>query len=462
MFNSRTDLILNEIKNNLDKSNAEIARIVVKKHSKEFSGWELESVRKRVSKVRIKNKFNNDTNERNKLDNKLASEFSEKDLEKIESYMESGNNAVLEKITNEKVQSLDDLIRICKINTEIWNIDKYEQSAYQVPMRLRQYNQKNERTADIKDVEQLYRVKAYLSRKVEELQLKSLKDEMIEEMKKYAPVYKKIEYKIDKKEKDNAVLMEIFIPDLHLGKFGWALEVGADYDLNIASQLYIDCVDTLLERVKGYKIDRFLLPVGNDFFNSNDSFNMTANGTPQDEDTRWQKTFRKGKDILIQVIDKLQLIAPVDVKVIVGNHDETRMAYLGEVLVAFYHNCPNVTIDNSPMLRKYYQYGKNLIGFDHGKDVKINDLAILMATEATKKFADTKYREWHLGHVHTQKTFLTLTTDESKGIVIRYIRSLTTPDLWHYRHGYINNIRAGESFLWHKEVGLIGQFSANL
>ena len=462
MFNSRTDLILNIIKNNLNKSNAEIARILMEKHSKEFSGWKLDSVRRKISKVRIKNKLNNNIN---KEDNKLNNEILNKDLEKTESYVEYGNNAVSEKITTEQVKTLEDLIQVAKIDTNVWKIDKWECSVFESHTKLRKFEHidgKFQRIDDVHKVQPLYRVKCYMSKKVEEIKLVNLKNEIIEEMKKYAPVYKKIDYKIDKKEKDNAVLMEIFIPDLHLGKFGWHLEVGEDYDLNIASQLYIDCVDTLLDRVKGYKIDKFLLPIGNDFFNSNDKFNMTANGTLQDEDTRWQKTFRKGRNILIQVIDKLQLIAPVDVKVIVGNHDEDRMAYLGEVLYAFYHNCPNVNIDNSPTLRKYYQYGKNLIAFDHGKDVKINDLAILMATEATEMFAATKYREWHCGHIHTQKTFLNLTTDESKGIVIRYIRSLTTPDLWHYRHGYVNNIRAGESFLWHKEVGLIGQFSANL
>ncbi|WP_297430822.1 hypothetical protein, partial [Clostridium sp.] len=98
MFNSRTDLILNIIKNNLNKSNAEIARILMEKHSKEFSGWKLDSVRRKISKVRIKNKLNNNIN---KEDNKLNKEILNKDLEKTESYVEYGNNAVSEKITTE-------------------------------------------------------------------------------------------------------------------------------------------------------------------------------------------------------------------------------------------------------------------------------------------------------------------------------------------------------------------------
>ncbi len=77
MSNDRNKTILEEIKNNSDKSNADIARILAKKYPKDFSGWKEDSIRRKVSKVRNKHSLNNDS----------VSEG----LDKIESYLNNGN-----------------------------------------------------------------------------------------------------------------------------------------------------------------------------------------------------------------------------------------------------------------------------------------------------------------------------------------------------------------------------------
>jgi hypothetical protein len=53
-----------------------------------------------------------------------------------------------------------------------------------------------------------------------------------------------------------------------------------------------------------------------------------------------------------EVIDKCASIAPVDVIIIPGNHDEERTFYMGDALACRYEGNPNVTVDNSPKTRK--------------------------------------------------------------------------------------------------------------
>ena len=280
---------------------------------------------------------------------------------------------------------------------------------------------------------------------------------MIAELKKGAPVYKKHVYK----EFNDPVMLEANLFDFHFGKLTWGKETGENYDLKIAKKLFINCIDKLINYAKMFQVERILFPIGNDFFNVNSSAATTFMGTPQTEDDRWKKTFVEGWKLLQRALGQLSQVAPVDVIVIPGNHDYESSFYLGEVLNAVNCNNPNVSVDNSPPLRKYYKYGNNLIGFTHGKDEKINDLPLIMANERSVEFAMCKYREWHLGDKHHKKDIKWLATEEIKGVTVRILRSLSTTDQWHYQKGYVGNIRAGEGFIWHKKNGLICNLSVN-
>jgi hypothetical protein len=149
-------------------------------------------------------------------------------------------------------------------------------------------------------------------------------------------------------------------------------------------------------------------------------------------------------------------IAPVDVILIPGNHDEERLFYLGDAISCWYNNNPNVTVDNRAIHRKYYQFGQNLIGFAHGADEKLHLLPMLMANDVPELWAQTKYREWHTGDKHRTNK---LDIAETGGVVVRVLRSLVEFDAWTFNQGYMG-IKAAESFLWHPENGLIAQFQA--
>jgi len=136
------------------------------------------------------------------------------------------------------------------------------------------------------------------------------------------------------------LLFELCIYDLHLGKLTWGEESGENSDLKSQSRRVLECLDELLSYAQYYPIERILLTVGNDWYNSDGKFDTTTGGTPQSEDTRWQKTYRAGRKLAVEMIDRCTAIAPVDVQVISGNHDETRTFFLGDALTAWYHDCP--------------------------------------------------------------------------------------------------------------------------
>lgn len=259
--------------------------------------------------------------------------------------------------------------------------------------------------------------------------------------------------------KDN--LLELSIFDLHIGKLAWDKETGEDYDIEIAIKRYKDSITGLLSRVNLSTIERILLPIGNDMVNVDGKSNTTTAGTPQSCDSRFGKMFRAAKELIISTVDELTAIAPVDIMIIPGNHDEVTMFTIGEVLDAWYHNNEDVNVFNSPKLRKYYQYGQNMIMFTHGDKEKHQDLGLIAATEQAKMWAETKYREVHTGHLHKTKAINYMSVDEFQGFKIRILPSLSGTDAWHHSKGYMS-LKAAEAYVWNKEQGMISNHFYNL
>ena len=231
---------------------------------------------------------------------------------------------------------------------------------------------------------------------------------------------------------------------------------------------YLSTLETLLKRANGFTYNRILLPIGNDFFNSDNLNNTTTAGTPQDEDLRWQKTFKMGVKLLISAIDILKESGvPIDVLVIPGNHDFERSFYLGSVLEAWFNIDKQVNIDNSASPRKYYEFGEVLIGLSHGKYEKENSLPLLMATEQKEAWGRTTFHEFHLGHFHRKRNVKFAVFDKAQvlsedvGVTVRYLSSLTGTEEWHHKRGFVGSHKAGEAFVWNNKTGLIGHLNAN-
>jgi hypothetical protein len=303
-------------------------------------------------------------------------------------------------------------------------------------------------------IKPLFSVKVWLRKKVEEIAARNEVELIRKEAIAYAPKYKAIRHP---KQKD-AYLYEIAMPDLQLGRLVQVDEAGTASSPDLYVKKAEQAIQELLE--VPYPIERILFPIGNDFFNSNTAEMMTKHGTPQQDDVRWQRTYMLGKRMIVQAIETMTTIAPVDVVIIKGNHDEERIFYFGDTLESWFHNNPNVTVDNRPIGRKYYQYGKVLLGLAHGYYERDNKLDALMAHKVPDMWAASRYREWHLGDKHHKKDTLIKTDEMENGVMVRIFRSLADPSVWEFDKGFDGSLHAAEGLLWHKERGLKAQFTA--
>jgi hypothetical protein len=157
--------------------------------------------------------------------------------------------------------------------------------------------------------------------------------------------------------------------------------------------------------------------------------------------------FLKGCEVLVQGIDLLSQIAPIEIIYIAGNHDYTVSFYALNYMSAWYRNNPNIKIEVNPITRKYVQFGQVLLGWSHG-DTEKKRINTLMQIEVPELWGKCKWREFHLHHLHHEKTI------EENGLIIRYLPSIVATDLWHYQSGYVGNIAKTQSFIWDKEKGL--------
>lgn len=258
-------------------------------------------------------------------------------------------------------------------------------------------------------------------------------------------------------------LFEPAIFDLHLGNLIWGEEVGEDWDVHIASQIFEQTLDSLIHKamtyVEGSGFDEILWIVGNDFLHADGKSAQTSAGTQLALDTRWQKIFRMGRMLQCGAIEKLRSITDkVHVLVVPGNHDELSSFALGEVLAALYDHTEDVEVDNSPPLRKYRRYGNTLLGFTHGSNEKLDRLPLVMATEAREDWGETEFHEFHLGHFHHRKGRRYVDEYEDQGVVLRVLPTVTAADDYHSRLGLVTATRAAEGYLFHEENGLEAVF----
>lgn len=280
-------------------------------------------------------------------------------------------------------------------------------------------------------------------------EIQDITAEIIEEMQSYAPVYPTI-----KREpvKDGHLLV-IDPADVHIGKLATAFESGEDYNSEIAVQRVREGVEGILCKSHGFNIDKIVLIIGNDILHIDTPKRTTTSGTPQDTDGMWYENFLKAKNIYVEVIEKLITVSDVHVIYNPSNHDYTNGFFLADVVRTWFKNAPNVTFDTSIAHRKYFKYGKNLVGSTHGDGAKFQDLPLLMATESPSEWSETKHRYMYTHHVHHKMS------KDFVGVTVESLRSPSGTDSWHHRKGYQHAPKAIEGFIHHPIHGQVARLT---
>lgn len=378
-----------------------------------------------------------------------------------------GDNYIKIIFSSPRIITREDIIAHFQIDTSVWELKEFEVKTSEGYRKDREVEWDVDggmvthgyvRDSGKLLIAPMYHTSAKFVKKTEEIKARKTFESLMEQARIFAPKYPKIAYP---KLKDG-LMYEIALPDMQLGRMVMASATGNHNDLTPETMISKAerMIDTLIGMVSHYPIEQVLFPVGNDFFDSDNLQMETVHGTLQQDDPRWQRVFELGVTFVRSMIDKLTPLAPVKVMVIPGNHDETKSYYMGREISAWYHACPNVSVDNAECLRKYHQFGKNLIGLTHGYHEKFGKLDSLMAYEQPKMWAESIHREWHLGDRHHKADMLLKTDELDNGVVVRILRSIAPPSVWEYNKAYVGALKAAEGFLWHKDRGVIAQFTA--
>jgi len=240
--------------------------------------------------------------------------------------------------------------------------------------------------------------------------------------------------------------------DVHIGKLSTVFATGKDYNNQIAVRRVKEGVRGILEKASGFQIEKILFVAGNDILHIDTPKRTTTSGTPQDTDGMWYDNFLIAKRLYVEVLEELMKVADVHFVFNPSNHDYTHGFFLADAIQTWFKDCENITFDSDLRHRKYYKYGKNLIGTTHGDGAKQNNLGELMSIEATDMLDKGDFRYWYLHHYHHKMA------KDTVSCTIETLRTPSEADRWHADNGYMN-MPAIEGFIHSRDKGQIARLT---
>jgi len=258
-------------------------------------------------------------------------------------------------------------------------------------------------------------------------------------------------------QKSGLCLMPM-LTDHHFGKIAFSYK-GDSWSLNEARDVWNAAIDYYIDQVKGENITRIIFPVGNDLLHTNSDMNTTKRGTQMEVSNAFANLYAYVRDVVTASVMRLSEIAPVEVVIVQGNHDEDAVLRLGDYLEGMFYGSNLVKVNNKKYRRKYTKFGACGIGFTHGEKVKPRDLHGAFSNDMPSIFSAAKYRYFFVGHLHKNagSTFATYDErrDEYMGTQIEVCPSLCPTDRWHFDMNFTGNQRSSKAVLFHKDKGRV-------
>ncbi|MDA3855046.1 MAG: hypothetical protein PF569_02220 [Candidatus Woesearchaeota archaeon] len=264
----------------------------------------------------------------------------------------------------------------------------------------------------------------------------------------------------------NSYMASFYPTDHHLGLLAFKDETkDADWNLEIAREVFLESIYHLYEDIKPYSIEKFVFVIGGDALNVDGSHNGTHHGTPQDQSSLYKKCFKFGIDMYIEAIEFLaSKFTNIEILHIPGNHDTYSSYYLCEILNARFNAIEHITFNIDDSVRKAVEYGNSIILYHHGDEEsgsrKRGQLPLLLAYEYREKIADKKYMEIHAGHLHRESELAYDSLAEDVVCKTRVIPSLSPLSKWGANKGY-GSILEGQLYLYSKDKGNKAIFKYN-
>lgn len=225
--------------------------------------------------------------------------------------------------------------------------------------------------------------------------------------------------------------------DFHHGKYASSFEVGGYSETaEEKAERLLRSASDMITRVSGFgPPSQFIVGIGSDYFHVDNDNGSTTMGTKQDLNCSPYEMLATGCDVMRKYIDVLRAVAPVRLVLMAGNHDKMLSMSLLLFLHAWYRDEDDVDVVMSGDARQYVLYGSTLMCFTHGDSAanRLHKLALLAATEVPELWGESRSRVSFTGHRHSELV------QEDAGFVKYQLPSLSGPDRWHHRNGYVGN-----------------------
>ena len=343
------------------------------------------------------------------------------------------------------VRSLETALKKANVDLKVWEVDRWVINSWEITMGKKG-------TGASPGTFTNYQVKVWLKRR-QSPELASALERVIKLAHERAP------RKWPKTKARGTHLLEVSLFDHHFGMYAWGQETGENYDLTIARDRFDAGVHDLVTKARGFEPAQILFPIGNDFFHINNPEGVTPSGGNRlDVDSRYQKVYEAGCLSLVRGIEYATSIAPVHLLWVPGNHDPQMSYHLCRFLSAWFRHDKRVTVDCGAQTRKYFRYGKTLLGFTHGNRENHARLPLLMATERAADYGEVTTREWHLGHYHRERETRFVAGDTDGDVIVRVLPSLSGTDAWHFQQGFVKTTKTAEAYVYERDAGLVSKF----
>lgn len=258
------------------------------------------------------------------------------------------------------------------------------------------------------------------------------------------------------KPQNDQLASAIVFGDAHLGMLAHAIQTLAeDYDLEKGTtdiRAAIDyCVDCAPPSEEGWFIN-----VG-DLIHFDTSKNETTNGTKQDGSATHSQVMRAAGSLIRYCIDKmLTKFNTVRVVNARGNHDNDSAIALNMIIEVVYENEPRVIVLANDSKFNFIEFGKCLIGINHGDKINHSRLSGVMTRLMAPAWGRTKFRRWITGHIHHKQVIET-----DAGVTIESFHTLAPTEIWHADSGYGAERRV-TMITYHKEHGEVNRMSPSV
>jgi hypothetical protein len=241
--------------------------------------------------------------------------------------------------------------------------------------------------------------------------------------------------------------------DWHINLSTWGKQVGSNWDLKIAETTIGSAVEETIDRSPASQ--HCIILGGGDLLHTNGRRNETANGTPQDADSRYQKGVDVVTRLMVRTTDAaLRRHQHVTLRILKGNHDEDSSIAVAYFLAAWYRNDPRVTVDLDPSDYFWFRFGLVMLGATHGHQSSnhIAKMPGIMAHRRAEDWGATKFRYVHGFHLHHSAKIAT----EGNGVICEIHQAPIPQDAWHFGSGFLSG-RSLQAITYHAQYGEIGR-----